>query len=158
MGVLVLVLSNTKVVHRLDCSSARIFASTNLNPPPHAPALRVVVVVVVCRRRRRRSARALPMFCLHFTAFCHGFKSINAHQPPCTPNHGLHMFTPTIAYTKPPFTPTTVYTNHPLHQTKVYTNRRLHHTTVYTNHRLHTVHLSVLLHVLLMAPVCFRAC
>ena len=130
--ILVLVLSNTKAVHLLDCSFARIFASTNLTPrsppPPFVVAFFVVVAFAVVVLRAR---------CLRFTAFWRGFKGI---LPTFCANHHVH---PTTVYTnrrlhQPPYTPTTLYT-------KVYTDHRLHHTTVYslrqtmvyTNHRLH---------------------
>ena len=148
--VLVLVLSNTKVVHRLDCSPVRIFGSTNLNPPsPHDPALHggwlvavvfvvAFVVVVVLHARCLCFACASQYFAMALKAFC----------PRCAPTtmYTQPRFTPTITYTKPPFTPTTLYTNHRLHHTTVYTKPRLTPTTVYTktwstpNHGLHQLH------------------
>ena len=137
MGVLVLVLSNTKVVHRLDCSSARIFASTNLNPPPHAPALRVVVVVVfvvvvvvVLHARCLCSACTSQRFAMALKALMptnHHVHPTTAytclHQPSPTPSHRLHQppFTQTTLYTKPRFTPTAAYTTPPFTPTTVYT-------------------------------------
>ena len=106
--VLVLVLSNTKV-HRLDCSSARIFGLTNPHP---APALHVVVFVV---------AFVVVVVVVLHSASCLCF----AYASQRFAMHGFESMLPTVC------------TNHHVHPTTVYTNHRLHQATVYTSHRLH---------------------